>query len=44
MTTAEKLSIMKDRYNKKATQPKNIKCPGAMRKLRRQIRNLEKMQ
>jgi hypothetical protein len=41
MTQNEKLALMKDRYNKKAQMPKNLKCPGAMKKLRRQIRKME---
>ena len=37
-----KLAIMKDRLNRLGNSPKNIKCPGVVRKLRRQIRNLER--
>ena len=37
-----KLAIMKDRLNRLSNSPKNIKCPGVVRKLRRQIKNLEK--
>lgn len=43
MTKEEKLMLLKDRYNKLAASPKNIKCPGVRRKLERQIRNLEKV-
>jgi len=42
MTKEEKLMLLKDRYNKLAASPKNIKTPGVRRKLERQIRNLEK--
>ena len=42
MTKAEKLTLLKDRYNALAANPKNWKCPGVVRKLARQIRNLEK--
>ena len=39
---ANKLAITKDRYNRLSNTTKNIKCPGVLRKLRRQIRNLER--
>lgn len=42
MTKQEKLAITKDRYNKLRNSEKNIKCPGVVRKLARQIRNMEK--
>lgn len=42
MNTSDKLAILKDRYSKLSNTPKNIKCPGVVRKLRRQIRNIEK--
>ena len=42
MTKQEKLVITKDRYNKLRNSEKNIKCPGVVRKLARQIRNMEK--
>ena len=42
MTKQNKLSITKDRYNKLKNSEKNIKCPGVLRKLARQIRNMEK--
>ena len=42
MDKKEKLALMKDRYNKLYGSPKNIKCPGVVRKLARQIRNMEK--
>jgi hypothetical protein len=37
-----KLAIAKDRLNRLSNSPKNIKCPGVVRKLRRQIKNLER--
>jgi hypothetical protein len=42
MTKSEKLLLMKDRYNRLKENPKDLKSGGAVRKLRRQIRNLEK--
>lgn len=42
MTKEEKLVILKDKYSKLYGSPKNIKCPGVVRKIARQIRNLEK--
>jgi hypothetical protein len=41
MTKEQKLAIMKNRLSVLEGTPKNIKCPGAVRKLRRQIRNME---
>ena len=41
MTKVEKLAIMKDRLFKLQNNPKDIKCPGVIRKLERQVRNLE---
>ena len=32
---------MKDRYNRLSNSPKDIKCPGVLQKLARQIRNME---
>ena len=43
MTNAEKLTIMKDRLNRLENSPKDIKCPGVLKKVDRQIRNLEKL-
>lgn len=34
-----KINLLKDRYNKLSNSTKNIKCPGVVRKLRRQLRN-----
>ena len=42
MTNTEKLILMKSRYNKLKETDKNIKSGGVVRKLRRQIRNMEK--
>lgn len=36
MVNAAKLML--DRYNRLSQSPKNIKCPGVLRKLRRQLR------
>lgn len=41
MTNEAKLTIAKGRYARLAGSEKNIKCPGVLRKVRRQIRNLE---
>ncbi len=42
MTNSERLAIMKDKLNRLENSPKDIKCPGVVQKIRRQIRNLEK--
>ena len=42
MTKEIKLNILKDRYNKLNGKPKNLKSGGVLRKLARQIRNLER--
>ena len=42
MTKEQKLNLMKDRYNRLAGTPKNIKSGGVLRKLARNIRNLER--
>ena len=42
MTKKEILALKKDRLNKLAGNPKNIKSGGVVQKLRREIRNLEK--
>ena len=42
MTDQEKLAILKDRFARLDGSPKNIKCPGTLRKVRRQVRNMEK--
>ena len=41
MTREDKLALMKDRYNRLNGSPKNVKCGGAVKKLKRQIRNME---
>ena len=42
MTNSERLAIMKNKLNRLENSPKDIKCPGVVQKIRRQIRNLEK--
>lgn len=42
MTNADKLLQKKNRLVLLEDSPKNIKCPGVLRKLRREVRNLEK--
>lgn len=42
MTREAKLALAKGRYARLAGTDKNVKCPGVLRKVRRQIRNLEK--
>jgi len=41
MNREEKLNLMKERLKKMKNSPKNVKCPGAVRKLERRIRNME---
>ena len=41
MNKEQRLALMKNRLATLENSPKNIKCPGAVRKLRRQIRNME---
>lgn len=41
MTNEQTLALKKDRLAKLSESPKNIKCPGVVKKLRRQIRNIE---
>jgi hypothetical protein len=41
MTKEQKLALMKDRLATLQGSPKNIKCPGVVRKLARQIRSME---
>jgi hypothetical protein len=40
MTDESRLLILKDRLTKLENSPKNAKCPGVLRKLNRQVRNL----
>lgn len=42
MTKEQKLALIKSRLTRLEGTPKNIKCPGVVRKLRRQVRNAEK--
>ena len=42
MTKEAKLALMKDRLAKLQLSPKNVKCGGAVRKLKRQIDKMEK--
>ena len=42
MTTEARLAIMEDRANKLANNPKDIKAPGVLKKLRRQIKAIKK--
>lgn len=41
MTREQKLAIMKNRLATLEGSNKNIKCPGVVKKLKRQIRGLE---
>lgn len=41
MTNKEVLALKKGRLAKLEDSPKNIKCGGVCKKLRRQIRNIE---
>ena len=42
MTKEQKLALMKNRLATLADSPKNLKSGGCVRKLKRQIRNMEK--
>ena len=42
MTTEKKIAIQKDRLKRLENSPKDIKSPGVVKKLTRQIRALEK--
>ena len=42
MSKQEKLALVKDRYNRLTGTLKNIKSGGVLRKLARQIRNMER--
>ncbi len=37
------LAMKKDRLNSLRNSSKNIKCPGVVKRLTREVRNLEKM-
>lgn len=43
MTTKDRLAILQDKINRLENSPKDAKCPGVLQKLRRQVRNLEKL-
>ena len=42
MTKEQTLLLKKERLNKLENSNKNLKCPGVVRKLRREIRSMEK--
>ena len=42
MTNEQKLALMKNRLATLESSPKSLKCPGTVRKLKRQVRNMEK--
>ena len=41
MNTEQRLALMKNRLTTLKGSPKNIKCPGVVKKLERQIRNIQ---
>lgn len=41
MTRENRLALLKGRLAKLKGTPKNVKCPGCIRKLERQVRRLE---
>ena len=41
MTKEQILALKKEKLNKLQNTSKNLKCPGVLRKLRREVRNLE---
>ena len=43
MTNEAKLALMRDRVLRLDGSPKNTKCPGVLRKAKRQVRNMEKV-
>ena len=43
MNKQDKLNLMKMRLAKLKSSPKNTKCPGVVRALEREIRNLERV-
>lgn len=43
MNKESKLALMKDRLLRLGRDSKNIKCGGVIRRLKRDIRNLEKL-
>lgn len=42
MTKEERLALMRERIHKMENNGKNIKCPSALKALRREYRNLSK--
>ena len=42
MLKEHKLALLKDRLSVLEGTEKNVKCPGVVRKIKRQIRNLNK--
>ena len=42
MTKEQKLALMKNRLVTLADSPKNLKCPGVVRKVRSQMRNMDR--
>ena len=40
MNIKEKKALLNDRYKRLFNSPKNIKCPGVVRKLRRQLNKI----
>lgn len=43
MSNEQKLALAADRAARLEASPKNIKCPGVLRKAKRQVRNLRKI-
>ena len=41
MNPLDRYNLLVDRYNRLSSNPKNLKCSGVVRKLRRQIRKFE---
>lgn len=41
MTKTDKINLIKARIKKMDGSDKNIKCPGVLRSLRRELRNME---
>ena len=40
MTREQKVALIKDRYNRLRHNPKDTKCPGVLRKIRRTINKM----
>jgi hypothetical protein len=41
MTKTEILALKRERLNRLQNSNKNVKCPGVVKKLKREIRNME---